>query len=93
MTGFSVVRQLTGTRSLERNLIRIQPKLDIENGKQGGLCTGITQNVTVLLQNYTVTTMLENSGFVALLKQANTDSANMNLHEKISEMKEKERQI
>ena len=40
--------------------------------KQGGLCTGITQNVVDLLQNYTTTTMLANSEFVALLKQANT---------------------
>ena len=45
--------------------------------KQGGLCTGITQNVVDLLQNYTATTMLANSEFVALLKQANTDSARM----------------
>lgn len=45
--------------------------------KQGGLCTGITQNVVDLLQNYTATTMLANSEFVALLKQANTDSAKM----------------
>ena len=101
--------------------------------KQGGLCTGITQNVVDLLQNYTATTMLANSEFVALLKQANTDSSKMaevigvsdaqlrfvtnsqsgmglpfdnqirkdtslyklyntNLHEKISEMKEKEKQ-
>jgi len=45
--------------------------------KQGGLCTGITQNVTDLLQNYTATTMLANSEFVALLKQANTDSSKM----------------
>ncbi len=45
--------------------------------KQGGLCTGITQNVIDLLQNYTATTMLANSEFVALLKQANTDSAQM----------------
>ena len=36
--------------------------------KQGGLCTGITQNVVDLLQNYTATTMLANSEFVALLK-------------------------
>ncbi len=43
--------------------------------KQGGLCTGITQNIVDLLQNYTVTTMLANSEFVALLKQSNTDSA------------------
>ena len=45
--------------------------------KQGGLCTGITQNVVDLLQNYTATTMLANSEFVALLKQANTDSSQM----------------
>lgn len=45
--------------------------------KQGGLCTGITQNVVDLLQNYTATTMLANSEFVALLKQANTDSSRM----------------
>ena len=43
--------------------------------KQGGLCTGITQNVVDLLQNYTATTMLANSEFVSLLKQANTDSS------------------
>ncbi|WP_276949389.1 VirB4-like conjugal transfer ATPase, CD1110 family [Acetatifactor muris] len=45
--------------------------------KQGGLCTGITQNVVDLLQNYTATTMLANSEFVALLKQASTDSSKM----------------
>ena len=45
--------------------------------KQGGLCTGITQNVVDLLQNYTATTMLANSEFVALLKQANTDSVKL----------------
>ena len=45
--------------------------------KQEGLCTGITQNVVDLLQNYTATTMLANSEFVALLKQANTDSSKM----------------
>ena len=45
--------------------------------KQGGLCTGITQNVVDLLQKYTATTMLANSEFVALLKQANTDSSKM----------------
>ena len=45
--------------------------------KQGGLCTGITQNLVDLLQNYTATTMLANSEFVALLKQANTDSSRM----------------
>lgn len=45
--------------------------------KQGGLCTGITQNVVDLLENYVATTMLANSEFVALLKQANTDSSKM----------------
>ena len=45
--------------------------------KQGGLCTGITQNVVDLLQNYTATTMLANSEFVALLKQASPDSYKM----------------
>jgi type IV secretory pathway VirB4 component len=45
--------------------------------KQGGLCTGITQNVIDLLQNYVATTMLANSEFVALLKQANTDSVKL----------------
>ncbi|MCI8484510.1 MAG: DUF87 domain-containing protein [Lachnospiraceae bacterium] len=45
--------------------------------KQGGLCTGITQNIVDLLQNYTAATMLANSEFVALLKQANTDSSRM----------------
>ena len=45
--------------------------------KQGGLCTGITQNVTDLLQNYVATTMLSNSEFVVLLKQAHMDSAKL----------------
>ena len=45
--------------------------------KQGGLCTGMTQNVVDLLQNYTATTMLANSEFVVLFKQANTDSAEL----------------
>lgn len=45
--------------------------------KQGGLCTGITQNVVDLLQSYTATTMLANSEFVVLLKQSNTDSSKM----------------
>lgn len=45
--------------------------------KQGGLCTGITQNVTDLLQNYVAMTLLSNSEFVALLKQANVDSAKL----------------
>ena len=42
--------------------------------KLGGLCTGITQNLTDMLQNYTAMTMLGNSEFIALLKQANVDS-------------------
>ncbi|MBO1695201.1 VirB4-like conjugal transfer ATPase, CD1110 family [[Clostridium] symbiosum] len=42
--------------------------------KQGGLCTAITQNITDMLQNYTAVTMLANSEFIALLKQANVDS-------------------
>ena len=42
--------------------------------KQGGLCTGITQNITDLLQNYVAATMISNSEFVVLLKQANLDS-------------------
>ncbi len=41
--------------------------------KLGGLCTGITQNITDMLQNYTAVTMLGNSEFIALLKQANVD--------------------
>ena len=41
--------------------------------KQGGLCTGITQNVVDLLQNYTATTMLANSEFIIMLNQASTD--------------------
>ncbi|NBH28032.1 DUF87 domain-containing protein [Lachnospiraceae bacterium] len=41
--------------------------------KLGGLCSGITQNVVDMLQNYTATTMLANSEFVALLRQAPTD--------------------
>lgn len=45
--------------------------------KQGGLCTGMTQNLSDLLQNYIATTMLSNSEFVVLLKQANPDSAKM----------------
>ena len=45
--------------------------------KQGGLCTGITQNVVDLLQNYIAMTLLSNSEFVALLKQANVDSTKL----------------
>ena len=42
--------------------------------KQGGLATGITQNITDLLQNYTATTMLSNSEFLVLLRQSVSDS-------------------
>ncbi len=45
--------------------------------KQGGLCTGITQNVTDLLASDIATTMLSNSEFVVLMKQSVTDSARM----------------
>ena len=45
--------------------------------KQGGLCTGITQNVVDLLQNYVAMTLLSNSEFIALLKQANVDRAKL----------------
>lgn len=43
--------------------------------KQGGLCTGITQNIMDLLDNNIATTMLSNSEFVVLLKQSNPDSS------------------
>lgn len=42
--------------------------------KQGGLCTGITQNVTDLLSSDIATTMLSNSEFVVLMKQSIPDS-------------------
>ena len=45
--------------------------------KQGGLCTGITQNITDLLNNPTAISLLSNSEFVALLKQGNVDSGKM----------------
>lgn len=45
--------------------------------KQGGLCTGITQNITDLMKNLTAISLLSNSEFVALLKQANVDSAKL----------------
>lgn len=41
--------------------------------KQGGLCTGITQNVIDVLRNDTATTMLSNSAFVLLLNQSSKD--------------------
>lgn len=45
--------------------------------KQGGLCTGITQNITDLLNNPTAISLLSNSEFVALLKQGNVDSGKL----------------
>lgn len=39
--------------------------------KQGGLCTGITQNIIDVLRSETATTMLSNSAFVLLLNQSN----------------------
>ncbi len=45
--------------------------------KLGGLCTGITQNLVDMLQNYTAMTMLGNSEFIALLKQSNIDSQDL----------------
>ena len=45
--------------------------------KQGGLCTGITQNVIDLLSSDIATTMLSNSEFVVLMKQSGTDSEKM----------------
>ena len=42
--------------------------------KQGGMCTGITQNIVDMLQSYIGTTILNNSEFIALLKQSNLDS-------------------
>ena len=41
--------------------------------KQGGLCTGITQNVIDVLQSPISTTMLNNSEFVIVLKQSPKD--------------------
>ena len=45
--------------------------------KQGGLCTGITQNIMDLLESVTATTMLSNSEFVVMLKQSNPDAKKM----------------
>ena len=41
--------------------------------KQGGLCTGITQNLIDVLKSETATTMLSNSAFVLLLNQSSKD--------------------
>ena len=41
--------------------------------KYGAYCTGITQNVSDLLQSYTARTMRSNSEFIVMLNQAATD--------------------
>lgn len=41
--------------------------------KQGGLCTGITQNIVDLLMSETSTTMLSKSAFILLLNQSSKD--------------------
>ena len=41
--------------------------------KYGAFCTGITQNVSDLLQSYTARTMLSNSEFIVMLNQAASD--------------------
>ena len=41
--------------------------------KYGAYCTGITQNVSDLLQSHTARTMLANSEFITILNQAATD--------------------
>lgn len=53
--------------------------------KQGGLCTGITQNVSNLLSNEIATTMLSNSEFIVVMKQSNMDGAKMAEALKVSE--------
>ena len=45
--------------------------------KQGGLCTGITQNIVDLLMSETSTTMLSNSAFILLLNQSSKDIGNI----------------
>ena len=46
-----------------------QKYLTIYIRKQGGLCTGISQNVTDLLQNDIAATLISNSEFIVLLKE------------------------
>ena len=52
--------------------------------KQGGLCTGITQNVANLLSSELATTMLSNSEFVVVMKQSNMDGEKMQEALKVS---------
>ena len=67
------IHVLLGSEYSEKYLQQLWKKVR----KQGGLCTGITQNIVDLLQNYVATTLLANSEFVVLLKQAITDSMKM----------------
>lgn len=45
--------------------------------KYGAFCTGITQNVTDLLESHTARTMLANSEFIIMLNQGTTDRADL----------------
>lgn len=45
--------------------------------KQGGLCTGISQNVSDLLQSDVAATLISNSEFIVILKQSDIDSMRM----------------
>lgn len=45
--------------------------------KQGGLCTGISQNVSDLLQSDIAATLISNSEFIVILKQSDIDSMRM----------------
>ncbi len=67
------IHVLLGSEYSEKYLQQLWKKVR----KQGGLCTGITQNIVDLLQNYVATTLLANSEFIVLLKQASTDSMKM----------------
>lgn len=52
--------------------------------KQGGLCTGITQNISDLMINEKTTTMISNSSFILLLKQSNKDIENIRMNLELS---------
>ena len=63
-----------------KNLLDVQPNhahLFLAELEKEYKVSIITQNVDDLLQSHTARTMLANSEFVALLKQANTDSSKM----------------
>ena len=53
--------------------------------KYGAFCTGITQNISDLLQSHTACTMLSNSEFIVMLNQASTDRLELANLLKISE--------